>query len=124
MSPFTLEQAFDQFAGVEVPGPATRLIEEKQEQLLAAEVEELAALRFGIVLTAKWESDPEEDPRHRNELRAELKNLRVRYFDKIDQIAMAFGVSVAIKVKEEVEQRVVLPLRAGSAYRPVSEGNK
>jgi len=115
MSPFTLEQTVDQFTGVEVPGPGTRFIEEQQEHLLAAEVEELAGLRFGIVLTAKWESDPEEEHEHRKELRAELDSLRARYYDKIDQIAMKFGVAIAMQVKEEVERRVTLPLRTGFA---------
>jgi hypothetical protein len=123
MSPFTLEQAFDQFTGVEVPGPATRFIEEKQEKLLAADAEELAALRFSIVLTAKWESDREEEPHCREELRVELANLRTCYYDKIDRIAMSFGVSIAMKVKDEVEQRVTLPLRAGFADLPGGESN-
>jgi hypothetical protein len=113
MSPFTLEQAFDLFTGVDVPGPATRFIEEKQEQLLAADAEELAALRFSIVLTAKWEAGRDEEPERRKELRVELANLRARYFDKIDRIAMAFSVGIAMKVKDEIEKRVTPPLRAG-----------
>jgi hypothetical protein len=115
MSPYTLEQSFDLFTGVNVPGPATLFIEEKQEQLLAADAEELAALRFSIVLTAKWEADRDEEPRRRNELRIELVNLRTRYYDKIDRIAMAFGVPIAMEMKDEVEQRVGVPLRAGFA---------
>ncbi len=115
MSPVTLEQAFDLFTGVDVPGPATRYIEEKQEQLLAAVAEELAGLRFSIVLTARWEGVRDEDPKRRKELRAELDSLRTRYFDKIDRIAMSIGVDIAMKIKDEVEQRVTLPLRAGFA---------
>lgn len=115
MSPVTLEEAFDLFTGVDVPGPATRYIEEKQEQLLAAVAEELAGLRFSIVLTARWEGDRDEDPKRRKELRAELDSLRTRYFDKIDRIAMSIGVDIAMKIKDEVEQRVTLPLRAGFA---------
>ncbi len=115
MSPYTLEQAFDLFTGVDVPGPATRFIEKKQEQLLAVDAEELAALRFSIVLTAKWEADGDEEPQRRAELRGELASLRASYYDKIDRIAMAFGVSVAMKMKDEVEQRVTVPLRAGFA---------
>jgi len=110
MSPFTLEQALDIRTGFDSSGPATHFVEEKHEQLLAAEVEELAALRLGIVLTAKWESDPDEEPEHRQELRIELANLRTRYFDKIDQVAMTFSVAIAMKVKDEVERRVTLPL--------------
>ena len=113
MSPITLEQAFDLYTGVDVPGPATRFIEEKQEQLLAAAAEELAALRFSIVLTARWEADRDEDPQRRKELRAELETLRACYFDKIDQIAMSLGVDIAMKVKQEVEQTVTHPLRSG-----------
>ena len=123
MSPFTLEQSFDLFTGVDIPGPATRFIEEKNEQLLAADAEELAALRFSIVLTAKWEADRDEEPQRRNELRIELVNLRARYFDKIDRIAMAFGVAIAMKVKEDVEQRITLPLRAGFADMLGGENN-
>ena len=123
MSPFTLEQAFDQITGVDVPGPATRFIEEKQEELLAAEVEELAALRFGIVLTAKWESDPEEEAQHRKELRVELESLRARYYDKIDQVAMTFSVAIAMKVKDEVERRVALPLRGHLAPPSRADNN-
>jgi len=113
MSPITLEQAFYLFTGVDVPGPATRFIEEKQEQLLAAAAEELAALRFSIVLTARWEADRDEDPQRRMELRAELESLRACYFDKIDRIAMSLGVDIAMKVKQEVEQTVTHPLRSG-----------
>jgi hypothetical protein len=115
MSPYTLEQSFDLFTGVDVQGPATRFIEKKQEQLLATDAEELAALRFSIVLTAKWEADRDEEPQRRAELRAELASLRASYYDKIDRIAMGFGISVAMKMKDEVEQRVTVPLRAGFA---------
>jgi hypothetical protein len=113
MSAITLEKSFDNLTGFDTAGPATRFIEEKQEQLLAADVEALAGLRFSIVLTAKWEGDRDEDPGRRKELRAELESLRARYFDKIDHIAMTFGVAIAMQVKEDVERHVTLPLRAG-----------
>jgi hypothetical protein len=124
MSAPTLEQSFDALTGFDVPGPATRFIAEKHEQLLAADVEELAALRFGIVLTAKWEADRDEDPQQRKELRAELENLHRRYFDLIDRVAMSFGVAIAMKVKDEVERRVTLPLskkRIEAALREAEE---
>jgi len=109
MSPFALEQAFDQLTGVDdVPCHAA----DKQLDRLAAEIEELAALRFGIVLTARWESDPEEVPQYREELRAELADLRTRYYDKIDRLAMTYGVAATMKAKDDVERRVVLPYRA------------
>jgi hypothetical protein len=91
-------------------GPASRFVHEKWETLLAAEVEELASLRFSIVLTAKWESSCDGDPEQRQELRVELKNLRTRYYDKIDQIAMGFGVAQAMIAKDEVENRITRPL--------------
>ena len=119
MTSFTLEQAFDQLTGVDAPLCAAG----QDKELLTAEVEELAALRFGIVLTAKWESDPEEEPERRQELRVELADLRIRYFDKIDRIAMTFGVPIAMKVKDDVERRVALPFRTSPAGLPSAAGN-
>jgi hypothetical protein len=118
MSVFTLEKAFDIHTGFDTPEPGTRFIEEKQEQLLAADVEELAGLRFSIVMTAKWEGDRDEDLLRRKELRGELASLRARYYDKIDHIAMTFSVATAMQVKDQVERDVTLPLRAGFADLP------
>ena len=115
MSASTVEKASGSHTGVELPGPATRFIEEKQEQILSTDVEELASLRFSIVITARWEASRDEDPSHKKELRTELEDLRARYFDKIDRIAMAFGVAIAIQIKEEVERRVTLPLNMNLA---------
>jgi hypothetical protein len=110
-SPITLEQAFDLFTGVTQPGPATRFVQQQREQLFASEMEELAGLRFSIIITAKWEASGEEDQQRREELRFELEDLRARYADKIDQIAMTFGVAQAMQAKEEVERNVTMPLR-------------
>jgi hypothetical protein len=109
-SPITLEQSFDLFTGVDSPGPATRFVSEQREQLLASELEELAGLRFSIIITAKWESSGDEDPQRLEELRIELDDLRKRYFNKIDEIAMTFSVAQAILAKEEVERNVTIPL--------------
>jgi hypothetical protein len=90
-------------------GPASRYIRETREAMLAYEIEELAALRFSIILTARWEASDDEDPQQRAELRADLSLLRRHYGDKIDEMAMTFGVEEAMKAKDEVERTVVVP---------------
>ncbi len=90
-------------------GPGTRYAQEKQEVLLASSIEELASLRFSVILTAKWETSASEDMERRNELRADLAELRHQYSDKIDEIAMAFGVQNAMNAKEHVERTVAIP---------------
>jgi hypothetical protein len=90
-------------------GPASRYIKETREALLAYETEELAALRFSIILTARWEASDDEDPQQRAELRADLSLLRRHYGDKIDEMAMTFGVEEAMRAKDEVERTVVVP---------------
>ena len=91
-------------------GPASRCAHEKHESLLAANTEELAGLRFSIILTAKWEVSACADAERRDELRSELAGLRRRYSQKIDEIAMTFGVQNAMKAKDEVERTVAIPL--------------
>ncbi|MGA3047944.1 MAG: hypothetical protein ABSD67_15040 [Terracidiphilus sp.] len=91
-------------------GPATRYTQERQGALLAAMVEELANLRFSIVLTAKWEMSSTADAERRNEWRVELKGLRRHYDKKIDEIAMTFGVQNAMKAQENVERTIAVPL--------------
>lgn len=90
-------------------GPASRYLRETREALLAYDIEELAVLRFSIVLTARWEASKSEEPEQRAELREELGLLRKHYGDKVDDIAMTFGVAAAMKAKEEVERTVVVP---------------
>jgi hypothetical protein len=90
-------------------GPASRYVKETREAILAYETEELAALRFSIILTARWEASDDEDPQERAELRADLSLLRRHFGDKIDEIAMTFGVEEAMKAKDEVERTVVVP---------------
>jgi len=90
-------------------GPASRYVKETRETILAYETEELAALRFSIILTARWEASDDEDPQERAELRADLSLLRRHFGDKIDEIAMTFGVEEAMKAKDEVERTVVVP---------------
>ncbi len=105
--------------------PASRSEREKEETPLAAIINDLAVLRFSIVVTAKWEVAESEDAERRTELRTELSNLRHLYFEKLDQIAMTFGVGPAMKAKEDVEGKFktsreikldVMPRDAGQLY--------
>ena len=90
-------------------GPASRYIRETSIELLDYETEELAALRFSIILTARWAASENETPERRAELREELALLRRHYGDKVDEIAMTFGVQQAIKTQNQVERTVVVP---------------
>jgi hypothetical protein len=83
---------------------------EKQGNPFAAGTNELASLRFSIILTARWEAAAGKDLEHRNELRAELANLRRQYSQKVDYLAMTFGIQSAMDAKEEIERGVVVPL--------------
>lgn len=103
-------------------GPASRYAREKQITLLATNIEELAALRLSIVLTAKWEASGTETPERRAELQTDLRHLRRRYFEKIDDIAMTFGVQKAMKAKEEVERTVTVPNGARAPLMPQETG--
>lgn len=94
--------------------PASRYIRETREVLLAYEAEELAALRFSIILTARWMASSDEDPERRAELRDDLVLLRKHYGDKVDEIAMTFGIQQAMKTKEEVERTVIVPRETNS----------
>ncbi|MGH9561854.1 MAG: hypothetical protein ACRD3S_10400 [Terracidiphilus sp.] len=90
-------------------GPASQYIRETSIELLDYETEELAALRFSIILTARWAASDEESLERRAELRNELELLRRHYGDKIDEIAMTFGVQQAIAAQNQVEKTVVVP---------------
>jgi hypothetical protein len=84
-------------------------LEEQKRMLLAAKREELAGLRFSIILTAEWEALEILPASRRADLRTELSNLRSLYLDKIDEFAMVFCVQTAMKTKEEVEHTVAIP---------------
>ena len=90
-------------------GPASRYIRETSIELLDYETEELAALRFSIILTARWAGSEDEPPERRAELREELVLLRQHYGDKIDEIAMTFGVQKAMEAQNQVERTVIVP---------------
>ena len=91
-------------------GPASRYIREMSVELLDHEKELLAALRFSIILTARWVASEDEALGRRAELRGELKLLRNHYDDKIDEIAMTFGVQQAMETQSEVERTVIVPI--------------
>jgi hypothetical protein len=91
-------------------GRASLYVRETRIEMLEYESEELAALRFSIILTARWAASDDEVPGRRAELRGELKLLRNHYGDKIDDIAMTFGVQQAMQTADEVERSVVVPL--------------
>ncbi len=95
--------------GITAIEPTSPFVLEKQDVLLAYDTEELSALRFSIILTARWADSGSESPERRAELRTELAQLRKHYSDKIDEIAMTYGVAKAMKAKEDVERSVVVP---------------
>lgn len=96
-------------AGFPPIDPASCCIADVHEAMLTFEIEALAALRFSILLTIRWEGSRDESPEQRTELRADLALLRRQYGDKIDEIAMTFGVDEAMWAKEEIERTVVVP---------------
>lgn len=89
--------------------PGTRSSEVRPDDPLDALIDELAGLRFSLILTARWEASSTEDWGRREELRARLATLRRRYADKIDEIAMTFGVPDAMRAQEYVERSVAVP---------------
>lgn len=90
-------------------GPASLYVKETREAMLAYEIADLAALRFSIILTARWETSHRQDAQQRAELRADLAILRGHYEEKIDEIARTFGVEEAMKAQEDVERTVIVP---------------
>ncbi len=89
--------------------PASVYVRLRHETNLAAMAQELASLRFSIILLARWETSGSVDRENLAELRDELAHLRGLYFEKIDDIAMTFGVQQAIDTKEKVERSVAVP---------------
>ena len=92
--------------------------------LLIEEIEDLGALRFAIILTSRWAASDSESPERRAELRSDLALLRKRYSNKIDEIAMMFGVGQAMKAKDEVERTVIVPRDIVSMEAPSDYGEE
>jgi hypothetical protein len=89
--------------------PASVYVRLKHETNLAAMTQELASLRFSIILLARWEASPNMDKENLAELRNELAELRTLYTDKIDEMAMTFSVQRAMDAKRSVERSVTVP---------------
>jgi hypothetical protein len=89
--------------------PASVHVRLKRATHLAAMTQELTGLRFSIILLARWEAARSVEGVRMVELKRELAELRRLYLDKIDEIAMTFGVEEAMKAKEDVERTVVVP---------------
>jgi hypothetical protein len=101
----TLTEALDP----SIAGPASRYILDDQQVSLSDSVEQLASLRFSIVLSARWENSGILSGHARTELRDELRQLRSKYANKIDEIAMTYGVQAAMVAQEGVEREVTVP---------------
>ena len=81
----------------------------KEEKDLSARREELGGLWLAILLTARWEAQETESRQQREDLQAELDQLRLQYYGAIDEIAMTFGVPEAMAMLQAVERNVRLP---------------
>ncbi len=103
-------------------GPTSEDVIETREVLLTEETEELGALRFATILTSRWADSDEETLERRAELRSDLAVLRKRYSNKIDDIAMKFGIAQAMKAMEEVERTVIVPRDVVSMRAPSDDG--
>jgi conjugal transfer/entry exclusion protein len=92
-----------------VAGPASRNALENKQACLSNAVDQLAGLRFSIVLSARWESSGSLSGDARTELQDDLRQLRSRYSSKIDEIAMNYGVQAAMAAQERVEREITVP---------------
>jgi hypothetical protein len=114
----TLSQSIE----IAFEGPASRYVRNRPQTSLSDAVEQLAGFRFSIVLSARWENSGVLDAHARAELRDELCQLRSLYSDKIDEIAMNYGVQAAIDAKESVEREVILPNAMVPPLKTKSDG--
>ena len=89
--------------------PASRYVFDHQQAGLSGVVEQLAGLRFSILLSAKWLGSDVLTGHARTELQDELRQLRTRYSNKIDEIAINYGVRAAMLAQAGVEREVGVP---------------
>jgi hypothetical protein len=86
--------------------PASLHLRLKCQTNLAAFTEELASLRYSILMLTRWEATRDLDCEGLAHLRSEVAELRALFFETIDQIAMCFGVQQAMDAQQEVERTV------------------
>lgn len=88
---------------------------ETSEVLLSDATVELARLRLSLVAKMQWRSHGLGSPSHAYAAqRAEVRRLRSQYFEKIDEIAMRFGVQAAMNAQDAVERKL-------ASSRPASD---
>ena len=68
--------------------------------------EALQRLRFTIVTKARTMGDSRTPKSDRAQLNTELTELRARYLNKVDEIAMQLGVAEALNIKKQVEKEI------------------
>ena len=89
--------------------PDSRYAYDDAEALLAGSTEQLAHLRFTIILVARWVSSRSVTPQRRKELRTERARLRGLYLGMVDELAMAYGVHQALMTRNYVERTICVP---------------
>jgi hypothetical protein len=89
--------------------PDSRYAYDDAEALLAGSTEQLARLRFTIILVARWEQSSGVTSQRRKEMRTELTRLRGLYLGMVDELAMAYGVHQALMTRNYVERTVCIP---------------
>ena len=101
--------------------PDSRYAYDDAEALLAGSTEQLARLRFTIILVARWEPSSGVTLKRRKEMHTELTRLRGLYLGMVDELAMAYGVHQALMTLNYVERTVcvpkgMLPLASPASY--------
>jgi len=75
----------------------------RHETTLAAMTQELASVHSSMLVLVRSAKPHSLDAGDLARVREEVAQLRVLYFEKIDEIAISFGVQRAIEAKESVE---------------------
>lgn len=80
--------------------------------------DKMAELRYLILITARWEGSDSVGRAKRTVMRNDLVRLRKEYANRIDEIAMNYGVQQAMDAQRDVERRVQLPAHVAPSSRP------